>query len=120
MGYEFTAERAPTYLHVTGSGEHTADNLRRFMRDTYRAAIEHDCDALLMELNFTGRSLDLVSIYSVITERSAEGSRLKHIACVNRNAEHSDERADFAELAANRLGVNVRFFRSLEDARRYL
>jgi hypothetical protein len=73
-----------------------------------------------MELHFAGRSLDLASIYSVITERSCDGSRLRHIACVDRNCEHSDERAEFAELAANRLGVNVRFFRSLEDAKRFL
>jgi hypothetical protein len=119
MGYEFTAERTPTYLHVVGSGDRTADNLRRFLVDAYRAAVESGCDCLLMELNFTGPALDLVSIYSVITERSYDGSRLKYIACVDRIPE-SDDQNEFAQLAANRLGVNVRFFRSLEVARRSL
>ena len=59
MGYEFTVERTPTYLHVKGSGDHTADNLKQFLRDAYRAAIENDRDCLLMELNFAGPSLNL-------------------------------------------------------------
>ena len=52
MTYEFTAERAPTYLHVTGRGEHTAENLRRLLLDAYRSAIEQHCSTLLIELNF--------------------------------------------------------------------
>jgi hypothetical protein len=120
MRYEFTVERAPTYLHVKGSGDHTADNMRRFMVDAYRAAIEHDCDRLLMELNFTGPSLNFGAIYSVIADRSPDGSRLKRIACVYVNPEQSHEEAEFAELAATNRGVNVRFFPSLADARRSL
>ena len=63
MTYEFRVERAPTYLHVRGSGDHTADNMQRFLREAYRAAIENDRDCLLMELNFAGPSLNLGSVY---------------------------------------------------------
>jgi hypothetical protein len=120
MNYEFTVERAPTYLHVMGCGDHTADNLRRFLIDAYRAAVEHDCDSLLMQFNFAGQSLSIGSIYSVISERSLDGSQLRHIACVDSNPEHSRERAEFAELAANRLGMSARFFPSVAQARRNL
>src|SRR5687768_6162911 len=120
MTYEFMVERAPTYLHVRGSGDHTADNMQRFLRDSYRAAIENDRDCLLMELNFAGPSLNLGSLYRVISERSSDGSQLGYIACVDMNAEHSQEHAEFAELAANKLGVKVRFFPSLAEARRSL
>jgi hypothetical protein len=71
MRYEFMIERAPTHLHVKGSGDHTAENMQRFLRESYRAAIQNDRDCLLMELNFAGPSLNLGSIYSVISERSA-------------------------------------------------
>jgi hypothetical protein len=94
--------------------------MQRFLRESYRAAIENDCDCLLMELNFAGPSLNLGSIYSVISERSGDGSQLGYIACVDMNAEHSQERAEFAELAANKMGVKVRFFPSLAEARRSL
>ena len=120
MRYEFMAERAPTHLHVKGSGDHTAENMQRFLRESYWAAIENDRDCLLMELNFAGPSLNLGSIYSVISERSSDGSQLAYIACVDMNAEHSQEHAEFAELAANKIGVKVRFFPSLAEARRSL
>jgi hypothetical protein len=116
MTYEITIERAPTYLHVTGRGEHTADNLRRFLLDAYRAAIEHDCDTLLIELSFAGRSLSVGDIYSVISERSGDGAQLRHVAWVDNDPEHH-ERAEFAELAARRLGVSVQFFPTLAEAR---
>ena len=120
VGYEFSIERASTYLHVVGAGEHTAENMRRFLVDAYRAAVEHSCDSLLLEANFDARSLDLASIYSVVAERSFDGSQLKSIAYVDRNLEHSAELAEFAVLAATRLGVNVRLFGNLEDAKRWL
>ena len=120
MRYEFTVEQAPTYLHVKGSGDHTADNMQRFLRDAYQAALENDRDRLLMELNFAGPSLNLGSIYRVIAERSSDGSQLAYIACVDMNAEHSQDHAEFAELAANKIGVKVRFFPSLAEARRSL
>ena len=120
MRYEFMVERAPTHLHVKGSGDHTAENMQRFLRESYRAAIENDRDCLLMELNFAGPSLNLGSVYRVISERSSDGSQLAYIACVDMNAEHSQEHAEFAELAANKVGVKVRFFPSLAEARRSL
>ena len=120
MTYEFTIGAASTYVHVTGSGENPADNLRRFMIDAYRTAVDRRCDSLLLELNFAGRSLDLASIFAVVSERSPDATQLKNIACVDRNPEHSPERAEFAVLAANRLGVNVRLFERVEDAHRWL
>ena len=84
--------------------------MQRFLRDSYQAALENDRDRLLMELNFAGPSLNLGSIYNVIAERSSDGSLLSYIACVDMNPEHSHEEAEFAELAANTMGVRVRFF----------
>jgi hypothetical protein len=116
MTYEFTAERAPTYLHVTGRGEHTAENLRRLLLDAYRAAIEQHCDTLLIELNFTGPSLSVGTVYSVIAERSEDGAQLRHIVWVDSDPGHH-ERAEFAEAAARKLGVSVQFFPTLAEAR---
>jgi hypothetical protein len=119
MTYEFTAERERTYLHVTGRGEHTAEHLRQLLLDAYRSAIEHGCDTLLIELNFTGPSLSVGTIYSVVSERSGDGAQLRHIVWVDKDPGHH-ERAEFAEAAARKLGVSVQFFPNLEEARRSL
>jgi hypothetical protein len=119
MTYEFTAEREQRYLHVTGRGEHTAENLRRLLLDAYQAAVEQRCDTLLIELNFTGPSLSVGAIYSVISERSGDGAQLRHIVWVDKDPGHH-ERAEFAEAAARKLGVSVQFFPNLEEARRAL
>lgn len=120
MTYEFKAERAPTYVHVTGAGSNTSENMMRFLIDANRAAVEHNSDTLLLEMKFSGPSLDFASIYSVISARSPTGSLFKRIAYVDLNKQQSDDRAEFATLAANNRGVNVRLFRNLTEAQRWL
>ena len=120
MEYHFTAVAARTYLHVIGSGTHSADNVRRLLADTNRALIERHFDAVLIEVRFIGPSLDFGGIYSIIVDNRADASRMKRIAYVDTNAEHLPERTEFAELAANKLGVNARVFRTVAEAEKWL
>jgi len=120
MDYQFTVVEAPTYVHVIGAGALTAENMRRFLIDAHRSAVERHCDSLLLEPNFSGPSLNFGSIYSIICERSPDGSRYKRIAYVETDQERHQEQAEFAEMAANKLGVNVRLFRSRIEAERWL
>lgn len=83
--------------------------------------LAHKCEAVLLEVKFTGPSLNLSSLYSVIVQNSTDASIMKRIAYVDDNIkEHLPERAEFAELAANKLGLNARVFRTVEDAKRWL
>jgi hypothetical protein len=120
MTYRFTIEQHPTYLHVIGSGTNTAENARQFLIDAYHAAIERNCGSLLVDRRFSGPSLRLGNIYSVIAERSPDGSRLERIAYVDANPEHAPDAAQFAELVAQNRGVNVRLFGSIGEAERWL
>ena len=120
MDYRFTATATSTHLHVIGSGTHSADNLRRLLADTNRMMIEQRFDAVLLEMRFVGPSLDFPAIYSVIVENRADAMLLKRIAYVDTNAEHIPDRTEFAELAANRMGVNARVFRSIAGAETWL
>ena len=120
MDYELKVKQEPTYLHVVGEGAHTTENLRRFLIDAHRIALERKCDSMLLEQNFWGPSLSLGNIYSVVAERSIDGSLFKRIAYVDANTEHPPERMEFAELAANKLGVNVRSFRTVSEAKSWL
>jgi hypothetical protein len=120
MDYHCTIEQKPTYLHLIGSGAHTESNARRFLVDAYTAALERKCGSLLLEMRFSGPSLSLGKIYSVISQGSPDGSALERIAYVDANAEHVPDMAKFAELVARNRGVNVRLFRDVPDAERWL
>ena len=120
MDYHFTAVATRTHLHAIGSGKHCAENIRRLLADANRSLIEHKLDAVLLELRFIGPSLDFGGIYSIIVDNRADASLVKRIACVDTNVEHLAERTEFAELAANKLGVNARVFRTVPEAERWL
>jgi hypothetical protein len=120
MAYHSTIKQYPTYIHVTGVGANSKENVREFLIDAYQASVERECRSLLLEMSFSGPSLGLGSIYSVIAERSPEGSMLERIAYVDANPEHALDAAEFAELAAKNQRVNVRLFRSRGEAERWL
>jgi hypothetical protein len=119
MTYQITVESRPTYLHATGSGPLSQENARRFLLEAYLAAVERNHDSLLLEMKFSGH-LGLPNIYSVITERSADGALLKRIAYVDGNLDLAPEAAEFAALTAVGRGVNVQLFQSLAEAEHWL
>ena len=120
MDYQFTLIPTSTYLHTIGSGTHSPENLRRFLADTHRAVLARQCTAVLLEVRFSGPSLDLASLYSIINDNRIDASMMKRIAYVDTNTQHLPERAEFAELAANKLGLNARVFRNIIDAEQWL
>ena len=120
MDYQFTAIETASYLHAVGTGVHSAENVRRFLLDTNRIVSARQFDAVLLEVKFTGPSLDFGSIYSIIVDNRADASLVKRIAYVDTNAEHLPDRTEFAELAANKLGVNARVFRTVGEAEAWL
>ena len=120
MTYSFIVEVKPTYLHAKGQGEMTEINARQLLIDAYQACVEHNMDRLLVEMCFTGKSLSFGSVYSVIADRSRDGSMLKSIAYVDNNSAHAGDIAEFAETVAVNRGVNVRLFESVAAAERWL
>jgi len=117
--YAMTLEENPGYLHATATGERTAANALRFLREAYQACVRLHHDALLIEIRFTGASLSLGSLFGVINDRAMDGASLRRIAYVEpelRDRSH----ADFAELVAVNRGVNVRLFPDVDAAREWL
>jgi hypothetical protein len=124
MEYHFDAIATRTHLHVIGSGTHCADNIRRLLLDMNQVVIEKQIDAVLIEARFIGPSLGFGGIYSIIADNLADALLVKRIAYVDGNAERLPERVperiQFAELAANKLGLNARLFRTVAEAERWL
>ncbi len=117
--YQLTIEEQPSYLYAKVSGTNSPENAVRFLEETYAACIERGYSAVLLEMNLSGPSLNLGSIFEVIVQRSTDGAKLRKIAYVD--ASTSDpEKARFAEMVAKNRGVNVRLFQSLSDAKRWI
>lgn len=119
MAYQIDLEEHPGYLHAKASGEHTAPNVGRLLQDAYAACVQRGYTAVLLEVNFVGESLEFSSIYEVIAQRSMVGTKLKRVAYVDASTRNPD-RMRFAETVAINRGVNVRLFRNLDDAKRWL
>lgn len=117
--YELSVEVRPDYLHASVTGDRTADNIARFLRDAYAACVENAKSNLLLEMRLTGSRLGTLGIYRVISDRSADGARLCRIAYVEDPLDNVEE-ARFAETVAVNRAVNVRLFTDVSEAARWL
>jgi SpoIIAA-like len=117
--YELTVEVRPDYLHASVTGDRTADNVDRFLREAYAACVDNAKSNLLLEMRLTGSRLGTFGIYRLISDRSADGARLRRIAYVEDPLDNVEE-ARFAETVAVNRAVNVRLFMDVSEAARWL
>jgi hypothetical protein len=117
--YQLTLEERPTYLHAKVVGERTPANALRFLEEAYAACIQGGHDSLLLEMAFSGPSLNTTSVYNIISRRVPDGKNLRKIAYVQ--TEFGDPAMPyFAETVAVNRGVNVRLFQSVDAAEKWL
>ena len=117
--YRLTTKERHGYLHASVVGQRTAENAQRFLRDAYEACVKKGYSALLLEMGLTGPALDIASVFRVIANRAPDGAKLRRIAYIEPSP--TDLPAGlFAETVANNRGVNVRLFKDLESADRWL
>ena len=86
--------------------------------DAMRQIAAYRPEVAVLDMRLDGPSMGTTNIFSVVQERSGEGRELRRIAYID--AAREPERAVFAETVARNRGVNVRFFRSVEDAKKWL
>jgi hypothetical protein len=118
MEYRLTVQQRPGYVHATAVGERTPENARRFLKEAYEACVQAGRPSVLLEMNLAGPSLSMTSIFEVISDRVADGLKLQKIAYVDSAPQLSS--AFFAETVAINRGVNVRLFKSVAEAERWL
>jgi hypothetical protein len=120
MSYNLIVEDGPGYVHVKASGERTAENARRCLVEAYAACVRKNLACLLVEMRWSGPALDNVQLYRVISERSADGAKLRKIAYVEAAPSDDPHAPRFAETLATNRGVNVRLFRDVATAKHWL
>lgn len=119
MEYHLSLVPHPGYLHVSVTGTHSAENAARFLREVREACASQGVSAVLLEVKFSGPSLTTGSIFSVISQESAEGKLFRKVAYVDAS-DRDPAKIKFAETVALNRGVNVRLFASVEEAGRWL
>jgi len=117
--YQFTAHEHPGYVHAKVTGDRTPENARRFFQETYMACVKAGKENVLLEVRFSGPSLDVPSIFEVISKGTPDGMRMRKVAYVDATTE-DPSKARFAETVAKNRGVNVRLFSGVDEAARWL
>ena len=119
MAYELTIEERPNYVHVIAEGDRTPENAHRFLKDAWEACQRTGRTAVLLDLRLTGPPLDYADIFRVISERSADGSKLRKVAYVQ-SSTPDPTRPQFAETVALNRAVPARLFPDIASAARWL
>jgi hypothetical protein len=119
LSFQLTIEEQSTYLHARATGSLTPENALRVLAEVHAACVKLGRSEVLLELALEGPSLDMASIFMVISRSSAEGRMLRRIAYVDTST-RPPEKAKFAETVAVNRGVNVRLFQDLESARQWM
>ncbi len=117
--YHLATEEGHGYLHARVTGARTPENAQRFLREAYEECVRKGHAALLLEMGLTGAPMDMATVFRVIANRAPDGAKLKRIAYIEPSATNIPS-ALFAETVANNRGVNVRFFKDLAAADRWL
>jgi hypothetical protein len=117
--YQVTIEKRATYLHARVAGQRTPENMMAFLQQVHAACLQSKRWDVLLEIQLSGPSLDMLSIFRVVSARAEDGAKLGKIAYVESSM--SDKaKAAFAEGIATKRRVNVRLFDDLASAARWL
>jgi hypothetical protein len=114
-------EEKEGYLHATVTGENVPEGIFTYLMQIRDECARHSCPAVLIEEHLTGPDLDLRSIFDVVSLSSAHADpTVKRIAFVDMNPEHDPIKLEFAGNVAVGLGIDMRVFRTVPEARQWL
>lgn len=121
MALSFQVKEEEGYLHVVATGENKPENIFDYLMKVREACARHKCPVVLIEENLKGPSLDLKKIFDVVSLSSEHAERdVKRIAYVDVNPEHEFIKNEFGVNVAVGLGIDVRIFHTVEEARQWL
>ena len=116
---QVSIEGKPTYRHTKVVGPRTPGNAIRYLEEVYAACLRTGQLQVLLEMAFSGPSMGPSGILRVVSERSADGARLRKVAYVEASMD-GQQRAKFAETVAINRAVNVRLFENVGQAVHWL
>ena len=121
MAYTLTTEQGPGYLHFRVTGLNTTETLSAYLRDVAETCARLKAQNVLVEENLEGPGLSLGQIFGVAASAGPEAAAsIRRFAYVDTNPGHEPSRMRFAENVAANRGLNIRVFRTVDEARGWL
>ena len=119
MGVTVTFTQKPTYLHAVVTGENSAANVRKYLRQVQRECKARKCFRVLIEERLEGPRLGIVDVYRIVSEGTVRAlGQIEAIAYVDVNAE--GDLMKFAEDVALHGFLRIAVFSSVADAEFWL
>ena len=121
MPASMNIQKEEGYLHARVTGENTAENVFDYLMRIPGACERHGCPYVLIEECLTGPSLDIRTIFRIVSLASEHTPpSVKRIAYVDTNPDHDPVKMEFAGNVAVGLGLTTRIFATVEEARGWL
>lgn len=119
MSYDLEITNTRDYLYARITGKNSKENVRLYLEELVQECAKAKCRHLLIEERLEGPRLDSMSVFDIASEGSVKSrSLLRAVAYVDTYAEGSSMK-NAETFAANR-GLNVRVFRTVAEAKKWL
>lgn len=121
MSYELSIQEKEGYLHFQITGENQFETVKSYLDALYQECVNRGCSSILVEENLSGPGLRMLDIFGIAEQGSQlASSKIRRVAYVDRNFEHSYDNMKFAATVASNRGLNVRLFSSVMEAEQWL
>jgi hypothetical protein len=121
MSYNLTIVKRGNYLHCTVSGTNNLHHVVHYLSEIHDAIRDLRCSNVLIEENLSGKSLNLLQMFSVIQFAKKTILSLPHkIAYVDVNPEHNIEHLQLTIKSALYHFITVEMFTSVSAAEAWI
>ena len=118
--YTLTFAQKPGYVHAIAAGPNTVENMRGYVGDLIRECAAKGYRRVLVEERLVGPRIGMFEVFDFASGASDSARGLfEAIAFVDVNAEN-DLNVKFGENVAVNRGLQVRVFRTVEEAAAWL
>lgn len=121
MSYHLDVSEYDGILHARVSGKNGVFNKLRYLKELRSISVHKKSRRILIEEHLEGTSIDLFDVFDVVVSQSKFAAKsYDKIAFVDTCREHNADRLRFAETLAGSHGVNVRVFKTVDEAKKWL
>ena len=117
--YTLAVEERPGYLHVIVTGQNSKEAVFSYLEELVSLCETRNCYRVLVEERLVGPRLSLADVLEVVNgAQPGAAGRYPTIAYVDVYAE--GPMMEYAEAAGAMRGIDVRLFKSVDEAKRWL